>query len=114
MFASLLLALNGPLAFTFALAPSNSEDQTTQLSPSNQILPANVSKDGNTATFNASNDLQIQCDGEKYGFNPNVTDCQDARSYYKRSSKLFTYGERHSGHPIDVFPLPFRLMGGKL
>ena len=113
MVASLLLALNVALALTFALPPSNGEDQTIQLSPLDQLLPANVSKDDITAGFNASNDLQIQCDGEKYGFNPNVTDCQIARAYYKRSSELFTYGERHSGHSIEVFPLPFRLMGGK-
>ena len=113
MFASLLLALSGPLALTFALPP-NSDDLTIQLSPSNEPLSANVSKDENIASFNASNNLQIQCDGEKYGFNPNVTDCQDARAYYKRSSRPFTYGERHSGHPFEVFPLPFRLMGGKL
>ena len=114
MFASLLFALSGLLALIFALPPSNREDQTIQLSPSDQISPANISQNDDVARFNASNDLQIQCDGEKYGFNPNVTDCQDARAYYKRSSKPFTYGERHSGHPIEVFPLPFRLMGGKL
>ena len=114
MFASLLLALNVSPALTFASPPSNGEDQTIQLSPLDQLLPANVSKDDPATSFNASNDLQIQCDGEKYGFNPNVTDCQIARAYYKRSSQLFTYGERHSGQPIEVFPLPFRLMGGKL
>ena len=114
MFASLLLALNVPFALTSALPPSNGEDQTIQLSHLDQLLPANVSKDDPATGFNASNNLRIQCDGEKYGFNPNVTDCQDARAYYKRSSRLFTYGERHSGHSIEAFPLPFRLMGGKL
>ena len=114
MFASLLLALNVSPALTFASPTSNGEDQTIQLSPLDQLLPANISKDDPATSFNASNDLQIQCDGEKYGFNPNVTDCQIARAYYKRSSQLFTYGERHSGQPMEVFPLPFRLMGGKL
>lgn len=114
MFASLFLALNVLLALTFALPPSSSEDQTIQLLPLDQLLPANVSRDSPATSFNASNDLQIQCDGEKYGINPNVTDCQIARAYYKRSSQLFTYGERHSGYSVDIFPLPFRLMGGKL
>lgn len=113
MFGS-LLALTVTVALTFALPPPNGDDQTIQLQPLDQLLPVNVSKDDNATTFNASNDLQIQCDGEKYGFNPNVPDCQNARSYYKRSSILFTYGERHSVHPTEVFPLPFRLMGGKL
>ena len=114
MFASLLLAFNVPIALTFALLPSNGEDQTIQLSPSDQLLPANVSQDNVATSFNVSNNLQIQCDGEEYGFNPNVTDCQAARSYYQRSSQLFTYGERHAGHTVEAFPLPFRLMGGKL
>ena len=114
MFASFLLALNVPLALAFALHASNSEEQTVQLSPLDQLMPANTRKDGIATNSNISNTLQIQCDGEKFGFNPNVTDCQDARSFYKRSSQLFTYGERHSGHPTDVFPLPFRLSGGKL
>ena len=114
MFASFLLALHVPLALTFALPTSNSEEQTVQLSPSDQLMPANARKDDIATNSNATNALQIQCDGEKFGFNPNVTDCQDARSFYKRSSQLFTYGERHSGHSTDVFPLPFRLSGGKL
>ena len=114
MFASLLLALNVPVALTFALPQSNGEGQTIQLSSLDQLLPENVSEDDTATSFNVSNDLQIQCDGEKFGSNPNVTDCQDARSYYKRSSELFTYGERHSGHSIDVFPLPYRTLGGKL
>ena len=113
MFASLLLALNVPLALTFALPPSNSEEQTVQLSPLDQLMPGKVRKDGIATSVNVSNALQIRCDGEKFGFNPDVTDCQDARSSYKRSSQLFTYGERHTGHPPDVFPLPFRLYGGK-
>ena len=114
MFTSLLLALNVPLALTFARPPSNGEDQTIQLLSLDPLLPENASKDDTAKNVNVSNDLQIQCDGEKFGFNPNVTDCQDARSYYKRSSTLFTYGERHSGHSVDVFPLPYRLLGGRL
>ena len=114
MFASRLFALIVLVALTFALPPSIHQDQRIQLSPLQQLLPVNISKDDGAINLNASNDLQIQCDGEKYGFNPNVNDCQNARSYYKRSSRLFTYGERHSGHPTDVFPLPFRLMGGEL
>ena len=97
-----------PLALTLISRPPNAEYQTIQLSPAN--IPSNTL----TTKVNASNELQIECDGEKYGFNPNVADCQNAKSYYKHSTVLFEFGERHSGHSIDVFPLPFRLMGGTL
>lgn len=102
------------LALTIASSLQEVGDQTIQLSPVGFRLPANVSNDGPEFQLNASNVLQVQCDGEKYGFNPEVADCENARSYYKRSSQLFTYGERHSGHGIHVFPLPYRLMGGML
>ena len=80
--------------------------------PTIQLLPANISEIDAAGGSNASNELKIECDGQKYGFNPNVPDCQDARTLYKRSAQPFTYGERHSGHGVGVFPLPFRLMGG--
>ena len=94
----LILTLAGPL--------QDAGEQTTQL------LPTNISGT-EFPGFNASNELKIECNGQKYGFNPNVPDCQNARTLYKRSAQLFTYGERHSGHGPDVFPLPFRLMGGE-
>ena len=111
----LILIFLGPLTFTFASTLQSTSDQTIRLSPPDPLSLANISGDNAATALNASsNAIQVQCDGEKYGFNPNVGDCQNARSYYKRSSKLFTFGERHSGHAIDVFPLPYRLMGGTL
>lgn len=114
MFSKLILVLVSLLAVTFASPLQDARGQTIQLSPVDFRLPANVSDSESAIRLNTSNKLKIQCDGAKYGFNPDVPDCQNARSYYKRSSKLFTYGERHSGHEINVFPLPYRLMGGKL
>lgn len=109
------LLLISPLTFTFASTLQSTSDQAIQLSPPNSLSLANLSSDDAATPLNASsNAIQVQCDGEKYGFNPDVEDCQNAKSYYKRSSKLFTFGERHSGHAIDVFPLPYRLMGGML
>lgn len=108
MFSQLALLLVSPLTLTFASAVQDAGGQTIQPSP------VNISNDVPGLRLNMSNDLRVQCDGEKYGFNPIVTDCQNARSFYKRSSQLFTYGERHSGHGINVFPLPYRLMGGRL
>ena len=110
MFTGFVLALIGPLGVTIASQPPN----TQQLSPLDSLVLLNGSNAEDAIEISASNDLHIQCDGEKYGSNPNVIDCQDARSYYKRSSQLFTYAERHSGQPASAFPLPVRQMGGKL
>ena len=112
MFSTSILVIFSRLALTFASPLQDAGDHAIQLSPVDSRLFANISNDENP--FNASNVLRIQCDGEKYGFNPDVADCQNARSYYTRSSKLFTYGERHSGLGEMVFPLPYRMMGGAL
>ena len=115
MHLKLILSLIGPLTFTFASTLQSTGDQTIRLSPPNSLSLANISGDDAATPLNASsNTIQVQCDGEKYGFNPNVEDCQNARSYYKRSSQLFTFGQRHSGQARNVFPLPYRLMGGML
>ena len=108
MLSKSILVLAFRLIMTSAGPVQDAEEQTIQL------LPANISENEFAGGFNPSNALKIECDGQKYGFNPNVPDCQQARTFYKRSAQLFTYGERHSGHGTDVFPLPYRLMGGQL
>ena len=113
MFSTIIFVLISLLALKLASTLQAAGDQTIQLSPLDFRLPVSTSENQSAIRLNASNAIHVQCDGEKYGFNPNVPDCQNARSYYKRSSQLFTYGERHSGHGINVFPLPYRLMGGK-
>ena len=114
MFSKLVPVLVRFLALTSASILQDAGGQITRLSPVASRLPVNIANGEFTPRINASNGIRIQCDGEKYGFNPNVPDCQNARSFYTRSSKLYTYGERHSGHDINVFPLPYRLMGGIL
>ena len=108
MLLDLIVVLAFRLILTSAGPLQDAGEQTTQL------LPANISENEFPGGLNASNELRIECDGQKYGFNPNVPNCQNARTLYKRSAQLFTYGERHSGYGVDVFPLPFRLMGGEL
>ncbi|KAM0796912.1 hypothetical protein BDR22DRAFT_892841 [Usnea florida] len=107
MLSHLIVVLAFPLSLTVAGPLLEAGEQMMQL------LPANISENEFVGGSNASNELKIECNGQKYGFNPNVPDCQDARTLYKRSAQSFTYGERHSGHGVDVFPLPFRLMGDK-
>ena len=108
MSSKLIVVLAFPLILTLAGPLQDAGEQTIQL------LPTNISGTEFAGGFNASNELKIECNGQKYGFSPNLPDCQNARTLYKRSAQVFTYGERHSGHGVDVFPLPFRLMGSEL
>ena len=96
---------------TFASLEQAAENSPLQLLPIESSLTKNISIEEATTIVNTSNALQIECDGEKYGMNPDEIDCQNARTFYKPSTELFTYGERHTGQGPNVFPLPFRLMG---
>ena len=74
------------------------------------MVPSNVS----IQHLNALNvsDFNIQCNGAKYGFNPSLADCEDARAYLAPDTEPITFGERHTGLPDDTFPLPDLMMGG--
>ena len=112
MLSRILLTLICPITSTVTGLAYNVNHHTSELAPADLRSLTTISHNEDAIRVNASNKPQIQCDGDRYGLNPNLSDCQNARSYYKRSKQLFTYGERHSGHDIDVFPLPYRLMGG--
>lgn len=76
------------------------------------ILPSNVS----ALNLNASigRGFDIRCDGANYGYSPDIADCEGAREYITPDSTQMEFGERHTGLPGTVFPLPFLMMGGKL
>ena len=57
--------------------------------------------------------FEIHCSGEHFGINPNIADCQSAKEYISPDSVQYTWGARHSGLEPDVFPLPYRIMGGQ-
>lgn len=63
----------------------------------------------NTSSKNA---FDIKCDGSVYGFNPNIADCEQAKSYIVPDSDQLEFGERHTGLHQDVFPLPYAIFGG--
>lgn len=75
------------------------------------ILPSNAS----ILALDASGDegFNIRCDGDTYGYNPNIRDCEAAKEYLLPDTKTFTFGERHTGLPEDTIPLPYRVMGDK-
>lgn len=55
--------------------------------------------------------LDIFCSGEHFGFSPGMIDCGSAKESIAPDATPWLFGERHTGHGDDVFPLPFGLMG---
>lgn len=107
------------LALIVLARPSQgTDDQIINLFPNlkfrslDLLSPSNASiQDLNTSSRRG---LNIQCDGAKYGFNPSLSDCQVARGYIVPESEQLVFGERHTGLPQDIFPLPWVIMGGTL
>ena len=51
-----------------------------------------------TLSLNASaENLEIRCDGTKYGFNPNIIDCESAKEFVIPDDRQISFGERHTG-----------------
>lgn len=99
----------------------DSDNQTIRQPASlNLSLPSALSSSAYFASqltnpLNASpeHSPNIRCDGESYGFNPNIADCMTAIQYFLPSRAQTTYAQR--GTPAQkgtVFPLPLRIMGG--
>lgn len=88
------------LNLTLPTAPSAS-----LFSPNKPIVSVNTS---------SGNRLDVQCDGMRFGHNPNLVDCQSAKSYIYPDSEQRTWKERYTPGMIENdFPLPFRVMGGE-
>lgn len=63
----------------------------------------------------AGNRIDVQCNGTRFGYNPNLVDCQSAKSYIYPDLVQRTWKERYTpGLTEDGFPLPFRVMGGNM
>lgn len=59
---------------------------------------------------NSSENMVQRCD-PLYGRYPDIGDCQDALSQLQFGSEQRTFGERNTGLPRDVIPLPFASFG---
>lgn len=59
------------------------------------------------------NSFTVQCDGNTYGYNPDIRDCEAAKENLMPDSRIWTLGERHTGLPSEVVPLPYRVMGDR-
>ena len=88
-----------------ALRLSESPNLVEPIFPSNAFPPPHDTS--------AGNNLNIRCDGETYGYNPNIIDCESAKEYIDPETTIWTIGERHTGLPEITVPLPYRIMGDK-
>lgn len=103
------------LVFLFTTAtPLQSQDVQPLVAniSTNMIFPENM--DTSTTIGSGGNALNVQCNGNTYGFNPNIADCEQAKSYIVPDSEQILWGERHTGLPAEIFPLPYAIFGGKL
>ena len=72
------------------------------------VSPSNASIDtpGNDG-------FTIRCDGDTYGHNPNIRDCEQAKENLFPDSSIWTLGERNTGLPPSTIPLPYRVLGDR-
>ena len=61
----------------------------------------------------SSEDVHIQCDGASYGFDLDISDCEEAMAYFPTYPDQVQWAERHTGSQTQIFPLPYRAMGDK-
>ncbi len=89
------------------------EDSASKLSPVPNIVKPIFSSSASVLSLNSSAETSnsIRCDGETYGYNPNIVDCAEAKEYLVPDAVIWTFGERHTGLPREILPLPYRIMG---
>ena len=104
------LSLATPLDITEdqALEESNPPDVTGLNPPSSLNASAPV-----LDTSRLSAGLEIECNGTQYGHYPPISDCRTAIDWIAPDITQLTFGQRHTGLPHDVFPLPYISMGSK-
>ena len=61
----------------------------------------------------SSKDVHIQCDGASYGFDLDISDCEEANAYFPIYPDQVQWASRHTGSQKQIFPLPYRAMGDK-
>lgn len=95
-------------------------DQTLQTDLGDLRLPSqssNIPVAFNTTSSllntSESNELSIKCNGEKYGFKPDMDDCTSMLRHQLVGRTVVRFGNRTNIQSDTVINLPYRLMGGK-
>ncbi|KAM0804547.1 hypothetical protein BDR22DRAFT_605878 [Usnea florida] len=92
--------------------------QTLSLPPlsntTTPLLPSIVNTSGpEPDTEDNAPSFKVTCNGQFFGRNPNLADCESAKEYVSPDTDLYTWGPRHEGLGAEVFPMPFRIMGDR-
>ena len=114
MFAGLLFSVSS-LCTVVVLAKPLQLSPSASLSSSvvNAAFVSNISTGSSALNTTAENAFTIECDGNRYGFNPNIADCEGAVQTIAPEWEPFVWGQRHTGLPPGTFTLPFAVFGGK-
>ena len=99
-------ALAKPLRIT-------NEDNLSPSLPSLIDLAFGSNASNGTTAMGPAAIFNVQCDGPLYGFNPNIVDCERAAQSIIPDREQLVWGERNTGLPFEIFPLPFAVFGGK-
>lgn len=116
MFSPLVYSLLACLSSTLLAKPLQATDlqadQDDFRLPSQSSYPP-VTSNASLAPLNVStlNDISIECDGEKYGFKPDVEDCTSAIQHLQIGGKRIKFAQRGSVGSEGYVHLPYRLMG---
>ena len=89
--------------------------QSLALSSNFTEFGASVNQSVSLLNTSANNAINVECDGGKYGFLPDVTDCRSVRDTMMPGETEFVFLDREDEPPAgtsDPLPLPVRLMGG--
>ena len=102
----------GFIASTTLVEPIQDSASKLSLVPNigKPIFASSASVLSQNSSADPSNSI-IRCDGETYGYNPNILDCEEAKEYLVPDEVIWTFGERHTGFPGVTIPLPYRIMG---
>ena len=116
MFFRNLLLLLLFVGFIISAAPrQSSADSASKLSETPDIVKALFPSNASIPPLDTSaeNIFIIRCDGETYGYNPNIRDCEGAKEKLVPDTKIWTLAERRPDLPVDTVPLPYRVMGNR-
>lgn len=121
MYSTLLYPLIACFSSTVLAKPLQAvDDQTVQADPDDLRLPSQSSSlpltsnaTSSLVNTSVSFDVSIKCDGDEYGFKPNVDDCTNALNRQLVGREQIIFGQRGSISSEKFFPLPYRLMGSK-
>ena len=89
---------------------SNSGDLGLPSQPSSTLPLSNVTS--LLLNTSVSKTVSVNCDGEQYGFKPDIHDCISILPLLPSGRDQVNFGPRGSGSSANFFPLPYRLMGG--